>query len=200
MQSSRRWVEWMAVPAAMPRFKSKSNFGNKPHRGEGQWSRPRRVTGDTNASAHVKQRENSGYSDSKGYRGKATNRGAFGPTQPRPPREAGHFHPIHGMGSKGLMGDVSETSYHGKDGYTPRELGRHTGKSPRGDTNLRRGAQGNSKGSAPPGTNKSRSRNGTPDNHLGTAGRGGRGSLTQMHSNALSESPGHEWFESLGSK
>lgn len=99
------------------------------------------------------------------------------------------------------MGDIRETAHHNANKHSTRSIGKHTGPAPKLDQSKRRGEVGNSKGSAPPGFDKSGGgRKGTLASHLGTAGRGGKGALTQMHSNQLSESPSHEWFESLGSK
>lgn len=58
------------------------------------------------------------------------------------------------------------------------------------DTRPRSGAEGNGKGTVSRGKKGA----GTAA-HKATAGRGGTGA---MHSNRLSESPGHEWFEKLG--
>lgn len=71
--------------------------------------------------------------------------------------------------------------------------GKHTGHvnaSGTSDTRRRSGPEGNGKGTPTVGKKGA----GTAA-HKATAGRGGAG---QMHTNRLSESPGHEWFEKLG--
>ena len=93
----------------------------------------------------------------------------------------------------------------GYEGSHARRNGKQTGRLRDGNTSLRRGPEGNSKGSAPPEHSKNGVR-GTPDSHLGDAGRGGAGSLgghdshTDRSKQPIGESPSHAWFERLGSK
>lgn len=72
------------------------------------------------------------------------------------------------------------------------------------DTRRRSGADGNAKGSPP--TKLKSPKPSSLAAHKGTAGRGGPGRLGMNDGHktkqptALSESPGHAWFESLGAK
>jgi hypothetical protein len=71
------------------------------------------------------------------------------------------------------------------------------------DTRRRSGAEGNGRGSPAPGVGKGRDVRGTPDSHLGTAGRGGAGRHGKAdnfkgRATDMSESPSHSWFEKLG--
>lgn len=131
--------------------------------------------------------------------------------------------PHHGMGQfgrgsrqGGLMGTGTHlpqrtttgvSDRHGYDGSTgndQRATGKQSGKA-RGDQRKRNGAEGLGKGSPPPGTKSQMGVRGTPDTHLGTAGRGGTGKLGGADSfkgrnKPLSENPTSAWFESLGAK
>lgn len=71
------------------------------------------------------------------------------------------------------------------------------------DTRVRKGPEGNSKGSPPPGVSKSKPA--SSEKHMGTAGRGGAGRMGKSddykgRATPLSESPSSAWFESLGAK
>lgn len=131
--------------------------------------------------------------------------------------------PIHGLGPhgklpKGLMhaegGSAGAhmpqriTSGHeDRNGYqdgAERRNGEHTGKAAKGDSRHRSGPEGNSKGSPPPGIGKGMGVRGSPDSHLGDAGRGGsgrhgKGDSFKGKSTSMTEEPNHNWFEKLGS-
>lgn len=83
-----------------------------------------------------------------------------------------------------------------------RQMGAHKGPLKEGDTRRRKGPEGLSKGSPPPGVTKGAK---GVESNLGTSGRGGagrhgKGDNFKGKPTELSESPGHSWFESLGSK
>jgi hypothetical protein len=93
----------------------------------------------------------------------------------------------------------------GYQGSDVRRNGAHKGKLPGLDTSKRSGAEGLSKGSAPPGVGRGAGVRGSLDSHLGDAGRGGPGKLGKSDAftgkaKALSETLSHEWFEKLGAK
>lgn len=101
-----------------------------------------------------------------------------------------------------------ESGYQDAKGYEDshaRRNGKQTGSIPPSDSRRRSGAEGNSKGSPPPGdNNRGKGVRGTPDTHLGTAGRGGSGRHGKGDSykgkpTGMNEAPTHEWFERLGS-
>jgi hypothetical protein len=101
-----------------------------------------------------------------------------------------------------------ESGYKDSNGYEDshaRRNGKQTGSIPPGDSRKRVGAEGNSKGSPPPGVGKGgKGVRGTPQTHLGTAGRGGSGRHGKGDSykgkpTGMTESPSSEWFERLGS-
>jgi hypothetical protein len=83
-----------------------------------------------------------------------------------------------------------------------RRMGKHTGPAPKEDQRRREGAEGNSKGSAPPGRGKGV--NGSPDSYLGTAGRGAPGKFGKADGfkgkHAYAEEISHNEFERLGAK
>jgi len=163
--------------------------GNAPHRGQGEHGRVHTVRGLL-AGDHMPQRHNSGYDDRKGYK--------EGPKisakdQAKRPRGYPGIDQVPRLDAEVRSHSASER----RDGY-------HTGKPSRGDTNVRRGEVGNGKGSAAPGVSKGRGVRGSPDTHLGSAGRGGSGRLG-MHDGHkgpqpknLSEDISHESFEKLG--
>jgi hypothetical protein len=186
--------------------------GNAPHRGEGPKGRVR-AKGAPGGGTHLAQRTNSGFKDSKGYQG--SPRVSVGQRQggsaPRVPREAGHYHPldtrVSSGGTRGLMGDISDTRRAGAEttsrGGSARRDGYHTGKPSKGDTSLLKGNVGNSHGTAPPGVGTGKGVRGTPDTHLGTAGRGGTGRIGKhdAYKGAPTKYPeeiSHASFEKLG--
>lgn len=72
------------------------------------------------------------------------------------------------------------------------------------DTRVRKGTDGNSKGSPPPGVGKGTGVRGTLASHGGDSGRGGAGRMGKSDAHKgratpLSESPNSAWFEKLGS-
>jgi hypothetical protein len=152
------------------------------------------------AGAHVKQKVTE-FHDRAGYKGTGRARNPDVSGKPTAvPREAGHYHPIGKHSTKGLMGDIGEVKHHNANTYDFRAIGKHSGPSPKMDQSKRSGAVGNSKGSAPPGVGSGGGRRGSPETHLGKAGRGGTGRITKLDSSRLSESPSHGWFENLGAK
>ena len=194
--------------AKLKRFGSKRELANKPHRAMGQWAKGARFA-DPGGGEHVTQRV-TGFNDRKGYREGATpNIGRESGKAPRYAREHGYYHPISTQNpTRGYDQDVARSGLMGREVPTgaasARRDGFHTGKASRGDSNIRKGAEGNGQGSAPPGVGKGQGRRGTPDSHLGTAGRGGTGKFGKGDSykgkpTNYSEEPGHNWFEKLGS-
>jgi hypothetical protein len=114
-------------------------------------------------------------------------------------------HGEHGPIRKGLMGGFSQAGAHmplrkpsggdrkAKTSPVARNGSLAGGKlksSGTSDTRRRSGAEGNGKGTVATGKKGASTRE-----FKGTAGRGGAGA---MHSNRLSESPSHDWFEKLG--
>jgi hypothetical protein len=185
---------------------------NAPHRGLGEHGRGREKA-PLKAGTHVAQRTESGFHDAKGYQGSA--KVGLGQRQsgkvPKLPRDAGHFHPLDTRierSSRGLMGDISDTRKMGREttsrSASARRDGFHTGKSSKGDTSiLAESAAGNSKGSAPPGVGRGKGVQGSPDTHLGTAGRGGTGRIGKGDNykgapTKYSEDISHSAFEKLG--
>lgn len=181
---------------------------NTPHHGLGEFGRVKRKAG-TKDGAHVRQRDHSGYDDRKGYRNSA--QADFGSKHsgraPAIPREAGNYHPIGHGSSRQFSEDARETLRMNREvlshAATERREGKHTGEPSRGDTNVRKGPQGNGEGSAAPGVGKGAGVRGTPDSHLGTAGRGapGRvGKADHYHGKpkSLPEHITHDQFEKLG--
>lgn len=83
-----------------------------------------------------------------------------------------------------------------------RRNGEHTGSLKSGDTRVRKGAEGNSKGSPPPGVSKGAKHLATHmgDSGRGGAGRHGKGDNFKGRATDLSESPSSAWFEQLGAK
>lgn len=127
--------------------------------------------------------------------------------------------PRHGLGEYGKqrqraplnagehMPQRIETGYDDRKGYgdsPERRNGEHKGKLPGGDTRRREGAEGNSKGSPPPGVKNQKAVRGNPDSHMGDAGRGGsgrhgKGDNFKGKATPMTEEPSHSWFERLGS-
>lgn len=159
-------------------FGSHRNYGNKPHRGEGQFGRAHQM-GGLMAGAHMPERLKTGYDDSRGNK----EGGRISPKD-KPYRTKGH----PGIDQEARL-NAEVTSKKASE----RRDGRHTGKPSKGDTNVRKGPTGNSKGSSVAERGK-----GSLASHKGTAGRGGAGELNQVRSNRLSESMSHEQFEKLG--
>lgn len=161
---------------------------NAPHRGIGEYGKGRRRAG-IKAGAHVAQRVDTGYDDRKGYQGG----GRISPKD-EPHRVKGH----PGIAQeRRLNAEVT-----GKNA-TERRDGYHTGKPSKGDTNVRKGAEGNAKGSTPPGTGKGIGVRGTPESHR--VGQGGPGKIGQSDGHKgpprkLPEDLSSDWFESLGAK
>jgi hypothetical protein len=127
--------------------------------------------------------------------------------------------PHHGEGEHGtqrrkggLMGvgehlpqrrNVGNSDARGYQQSASRQMGAHKGPLKEGDTRRRQGPEGLSKGSPPPSVTARKGVRGNPDSHMGDAGRGGTGRHGKGDSfkgkpTALSESPTHSWFESLG--
>jgi hypothetical protein len=186
--------------------------GIAPHRGQGP--RGRAVErAPLSAGAHLTQRDHSGFSDAKGYQSRPAV--SLGQRQagraPTVPREAGHYHPIDTRvsqgGTRGLMGDVSDTrAMNAPMSATAflRQNGRHSGKGAQGDTGKVRGpAVGNTHGTPAPGIGKGPGVRGSMDSHLGDAGRGapgklGRGDAWKGKAKSMSEDISHDAFERLG--
>lgn len=114
------------------------------------------------------------------------------------PAKTGRQRPHQGIGPKGspkrMRGLMAGAHVPARDHSGYDDAGGYQG------SNARR--NGKHTGSIPSSENRSANRaaRGSPDSHLGTAGRGGRGATTRVHTNALPESPGHAWFEKLGAK
>lgn len=127
--------------------------------------------------------------------------------------------PHHGLGEHGsvhrkggLMGagehlpqrhNVGNTDARGYQQSATRQMGQHKGPLKEGDTRRRKGPEGNSKGSPPPGVGKAMPA--SVEAHLGDAGRGGtgrhgKGDNFKGRATDLSESPNSAWFEQLGAK
>lgn len=159
---------------------------NAPHHGLGEFGKARRKPG-IKAGAHLAQRDHSGYDDRHGYR-----EGARISPRDEAHRTAGH----PGIGQeRRLNAEVrGKAASERRDGY-------HTGKPSKGDTNVRRGAEGNGKGSPPPGVGKGSGVRGTPESHR--VGQGGTGRIGKHDGykgkpTSLPEDLGHGWFEKLG--
>lgn len=126
--------------------------------------------------------------------------------------------PHHGLGEHGsvhrkggLMGvgehlpqrhNSGNSDHKGYQQSPARQMGQHKGPLKEGDTRKRKGPEGNSKGSPPPGVTHGAK---GVDNHLGTSGRGGsgrhgKGDNFKGKPTAMSESPNSAWFEQLGAK
>lgn len=84
-----------------------------------------------------------------------------------------------------------------------RRNGEHSGKAAKGDSRKRSGAEGNAKGSPPPGIGKGMGVRGSPDTHFGDAGRGGKGRVGKADNykgrpTSYPEDITHQSFERLG--
>jgi hypothetical protein len=185
---------------------------NVPQRAMGPYGKGRAKPAP-GGGAHLAQRTESGFKDSKGYQTspKISVGQRHSGAAPKIPREAGHYHPLDTRpssgGTRGLMGDISDTRKINRP-ITPaasvRRNGFHTGKPSQGDTSLlKESAAGNAKGSAPPGTGKGFGVRGSPDSHLGTAGRGGTGRIGKHDAykgapTKYTEDISHSSFEKLG--
>src|SRR5277367_5966431 len=126
--------------------------------------------------------------------------------------------PHHGVGPhakpremKGLMAGAhvpqriisGNSDARGYQDSPSRRNGRHTGRPARGDTGLVK--SGNSEGTAAPGIGKGKGVQGSPDSHLGNAGRGGTGRIGKGDSykgapTKYPEDISHSAFERLGSE
>jgi len=188
---------------------------NRPKHGMGPKGRAKERA-PVKAGAHMPMRHNSGFDDARGYEsGPKVNLGqrqaGRAPTMAID-REAGHYHPLDTRvskgGTRGLMGDVADVhainSKLSPAAFTRRD-GRHTGKGAQGDQGLIKGGKekGNSFGTAPTARSSKPGVRGSPDSHLGTAGRGapgkhGRGDAWKGAPKRLSEDISHSDFESLG--
>lgn len=129
--------------------------------------------------------------------------------------------PLHGEGEHGhakRMGGLmagthlpqrTNSGYDDRKGYSDngkeRRNGKQTGKlKSESDTRVRKGPEGNAKGSSPPGVGKGTGVRGTLASHGGDSGRGGAGRMGKSDAHKgratpLSESPNSAWFEKLGS-
>ena len=182
---------------------------NTPHHGHGLMGKPSRKAG-LKAGAHVAQRVNTGFKDAKGYQGSAKIN--VGQNQsgraPKLAKEAGHYHPFATNSPlRGYEVDASDARRINKEitgaSASARRDGFHTGKPSRADTNVRKGADGNAKGSAPPGVGSGKGVRGTPESHrVGQGGPGklGKGDTFTGQHKPMSEDLSHGWFESLGAK
>jgi hypothetical protein len=186
---------------------------NVPHRAMGPYGKGKNKP-MPGGGTHVPQRTESGFKDSKGYQGSAKI--AVGQRQsgavPKIPREAGHYHPLDTRvsqgGTRGLMGDISDARAFGKEvptgGPSARRDGYHSGKASKGDTSLLKGAnKGNSHGTPPTALSARPGVRGSPDSHLGTAGRGGTGRIGKHDAykgapTKYTEDISHSSFEKLG--
>jgi hypothetical protein len=88
----------------------------------------------------------------------------------------------------------------GKERRNGKQTG-HLNADGTSDTRVRKGSEGNAKGSPPPGVKKSLPA--SLEAHKGDAGRGGsgrhgKGDIFKGKATALSESPSSAWFEKLG--
>lgn len=129
--------------------------------------------------------------------------------------------PQHGLGEHGRgrergglmagahlpMRDHSGVSdARGYKGSATRRNGEHTGKPARGDSShLPAAAKGNSKGTAPPPLKAHPGVRGSPDSHLGDAGRGGTGRIGKSDAykgkpTKYAEDITHDAFERLGAE
>lgn len=84
-----------------------------------------------------------------------------------------------------------------------RRMGKHTGPGPKEDQRRREGAEGNGKGSAPPGESRSgKGVRGNPESHM--EGRGGPGKFGKADAfkgkHSYPEDISHSDFERLGAK
>lgn len=124
--------------------------------------------------------------------------------------------PVHGLGEHGhpkrmggLMAGEHMPQRHASGnsdarGYqqsSARQMGAHTGSLKQGDTRRRKGAEGNSKGSPPPGVSKGKPA--SLEAHKGTSGRGGSGRIGKPDNwkgsaPKMSEDISHSAFEKLG--
>jgi hypothetical protein len=126
--------------------------------------------------------------------------------------------PVHGLGEHGKahrMGGLmagahvpqrTNSGYDDRKGYSgngqERRNGKQSGKlKVEGDTRVRKGPEGNSKGSPPPGVSKGKPA--SLDAHKGTSGRGGPGRIGKPDNwkggaPKMSEEISHSAFEKLG--
>jgi hypothetical protein len=87
-----------------------------------------------------------------------------------------------------------------------RDIGKHSGRAAKGNSSiLPKGAQGNAKGLAPTALSTKPGVRGSPDSHLGTAGRGGTGRIGKHDAykgkpTKYSEDISHSAFERLGAE
>jgi hypothetical protein len=92
----------------------------------------------------------------------------------------------------------------GYEASESRRMGRHTGPAPKYDQRRSQGAEGNGKGSPPPGLGRGKGIQGSPNSHLGTAGRGAPGKFGKGDGYkgraSYPEDISHSQFESLGAK
>ena len=188
---------------------------NVPHRAPGLNARAKQKPAP-GGGTHMPMRHNSGDDDAKGYQG--SSKIAVGQRQsgrvPKVPREAGHYHPIDTRidkgGKRGLMGDISDTRKAGAEttgkAASARRNGFHTGKPSKGDTSLIKGEnKGNSFGTAPTALSSKPGVRGSPDTHMGNAGRGGTGRIGKHDAykgapTKYSEDISHASFEKLGAQ
>lgn len=179
----------------LKRFHGSRELANKPHHGLGQFGKVRRQ-GNPGGGQHMPV-------SVKGSRGLFSETLGVDPRPAKAPklnREVGHYHPISTENAtRGYARDVRAAKRAEGARHTPLTLGRHSGPAARFDQNARKSAAGNGLGS----TLHNGGRRGTPDSHLGTAGRGGAGRLGKHdaykgRATPLSESISHEQFEKLG--
>lgn len=119
--------------------------------------------------------------------------------------EHGKVHRLAGLMAGEHLPQRHNTGNSDAKGYQQssiRQMGAHKGPLKEGDTRRRKGPEGLSKGSPPPGVTKGAK---GVENHLGTSGRGGtgrhgKGDNFKGKPTDLSESPTSAWFESLGAK
>lgn len=103
------------------------------------------------------------------------------------------------------MPQRESSGYSDRSGYEAsesRRMGRNTGPAPKFDQNLRTGAEGNGKGSAPPGIGRGKGVEGSPATHAAKAGRGGKGKFGKgdgfKGKQSYPEEISHNEFEKLG--
>jgi hypothetical protein len=179
----------------LKRIGGRRELANKPHHGLGQYGKVRRQ-GNPGGGQHMPVAV-------KGSRGLFSRTAGVDQRPAKAPklnREAGYYHPISTENPRRGYGDDARAVKSAERArHSPLTLGRHSGHPARFDQNARKSAAGNGLGSKL----ENGGRRGTPDSHLGTAGRGGPGRLGKHDAykgkaTPLSESISHAQFEKLG--
>jgi hypothetical protein len=163
---------------------------NQPLHGLGEHGSLHRKGGLMGVGHHMPQRVESGFDDRKGY-----------PEGPKPPSRDHARRPDKFPGTKGEQHrlDAEQTSRSAQE----RRNGKNTFPAAKGDSRRREGMEGNGKGSPPPGIGQGMGVRGSPNTHLGTAGRGAPGRIGKSDSYKGKPTPypediTHDAFEKLG--